>query len=513
MLCAIYTRLSKEDEEKQQSESESIQNQKSLLLRYAMEQGWDVYEIYCDEDYSGADRYRPAFHRMIEAAKERKFQILLCKTQSRFTRDMELVEKYIHGLFPIWGVRFIAVADNADTEVKGNKKARQINGLVNEWYLEDLSENVRMVLDWKRREGQYIGGFPLYGYQKDPADKNRLIIDPPAAEVVRQIFRWSLEGHGKQNIAQMLNEQGVANPTRYKQERGRSCHPIGQNEFGLWNKTTVWRMLRNEMYTGVMVQGRRKKVSYKSKAIIDMPEDEWFRVEGTHEAIIDRETFEAVQRGLRLRAKSDASGKAHWLSGLVKCQDCGSTMSKTSNGRQGERRICYLRCKLYADSGKQKRCTRHAIRLDQLTDLVSARIRHYVQGYFEIEKWDAPSRQGPRQAALEEEQKQLNHQLERRKQAIKNCYLDKVSGILDEHQFHELNQTFLAEKRQLEERLRQIANTADRNQQIDPKERARNLLQLEPVPRELAVCLIDFIEIGERDQDTGGQKVSIHWKF
>ena len=131
-----------------------------------MERGWDIYHIYCDEDYSGADSLRPDFNRMIQAAQEKKFQILLCKSQSRFTRDMELVEKYIHGLFPLWGIRFIAVADNADTEIKGNKKARQINGLINEWYLEDLSENIRMVFDMKQQlrgtgdhwRGSFAGG-------------------------------------------------------------------------------------------------------------------------------------------------------------------------------------------------------------------------------------------------------------------------------------------------------------------------------------------------------------------
>ncbi len=182
---------------------------------------------------------------MIEAAKAKKFQIILCKSQSRFTRDMELVEKYIHGLFPVWGIRFIAVADNADTEVKGNKKARQINGLVNEWYLEDLSENVRMVFDLKRREGKYIGGFPIYGYRKDPADKNHIIPDPEAAEVVRQIYQWSLEGHGRQNIAYMLNQRGIPNPTRYKAERGWTCNRPVKNDFGLWNKVTVGRILTN----------------------------------------------------------------------------------------------------------------------------------------------------------------------------------------------------------------------------------------------------------------------------
>ena len=308
ILCAIYTRLSKEDEDKQQPESESIQNQKSLLISYAVERGWDIYHIYCDEDYSGADSLRPDFNKMIEAAKEKKFQIILCKSQSRFTRDMELVEKYIHGLFPIWGIRFIAVADNADTEIKGNKKARQINGLINEWYLEDLSENIRMVFDMKRRQGQYIGGFPVYGYQKDPKNKNHLIIEPEAAEVVRQIFQWALEGHGKQNIAFMLNSRGIVNPTRYKAERGWSCnHPI-KNDYGLWNKTTVWRILHNEMYTGVMVQGRTKKVSYKSKTLITMPEEQWFRVEGTHEAIIDRKTFQTVQKLMALRSREDGPG-------------------------------------------------------------------------------------------------------------------------------------------------------------------------------------------------------------
>ena len=449
---------------------------------------------------------------MIQAAKQKKFQIVLCKTQSRFTRDMELVEKYIHGLFPIWGIRFIAVADNADTEVKGNKKARQINGLVNEWYLEDLSENVRMVFDLKRREGKYIGGFPIYGYRKDPADKNHIIPDPEAAEVVRQIYRWSMEGHGRQNIAYLLNQQGIPNPTRYKAERGWTCnHPI-KNDFGLWNKVTVGRILTNEMYTGVMIQGRRRKVSYKSKVIIDTPEDQWYRVEGTHEAIIDRATFDAVQRGLKLRTKTDGSGEAHLLSGLVKCADCGSTMSKCSNGKRA-----YLRCKLYADSGKQKLCTRHSVRLDQLIDLVSDRIRYYVQTYYELDAADIQPQKDTRREALEQERKSIVAQLEKRSQALKTLYLDKVAGIIGEGQFVELNQSFLDEKSRLEQRLgrinEELENREQPQQQADLMEKARKLLRLEAVPRELVIGLIDCIEIGERNPNTGQQEVKISWKF
>ena len=234
------------------------------------------------------------------------------------------------------------MADNADTEVRGNKKARQINGLVNEWYLEDLSENIRMVFDMKRRQGQYIGGSPIYGYQKDPKDRNHLIVEPEAAQVVRQIFLWSLEGHGKQEIAGMLNDLGIPNPARYKAERGWAGGHPASNNYGLWNKTTIWRILHNEMYTGVMLQGRRKKVSYKSKVVIDLPQEQWFRVEGTHEAVIDSELFQAVQRGLRMRAKSDGTGEAHLLSGLVKCMDCGSTMTKTTNRRGRGPGLSYL---------------------------------------------------------------------------------------------------------------------------------------------------------------------------
>ncbi len=513
-LCAVYVRLSKEDEDKREPESESIQNQKSLLIGYAVERGWDIYQIYCDEDYSGADALRPDFNRMLDDAQAGRFQIVLCKSQSRFTRDMELVEKYIHGLFPIWGIRFIAVADNADTEARGNKKARQINGLVNEWYLEDLSENVRMVLDMKRREGQYIGGAPLYGYQKHPADKNKLVIDPEAARVVRQIFQWSLEGHGKQEIAHMLNDLGVVNPIRYKAERGWSTARKGSP---LWSKTTVWRILRNEMYTGVMVQGRRKKAGYKSKTVLPVPKSQWFRVEGTHEAIVDRATFDAVQRGLDLRVKSDGKGERHVLAGLVYCADCGCAMSRATSTRPDGKRVSYLRCRLYADSGREKRCTRHGIRLDALIDLVSERIRHYVQTYFAPETLDIRPQRDTHREALEHEKAHLTTQMEKRGAALKNLYLDKISGVITEGQFAELNQSFLEEKNRMERRLAQIDREMGEQAGPENKEallaRAKELLKLETVPRELVTLLVEKVEVGEKDPETGRQEVRITWKF
>lgn len=305
MKCAIYCRLSKEDGKS--TESESIQNQKSILLRYAIEKDWEVYKIYSDEDYSGIGVKRPAFSELIADAEKRRFDIVLCKTQSRFTRDMEQVEKYIHKLFPVWGIRFIAVADNADTAVKGNKKARQIAGLVNEWYLEDLSENIKTVLDDKRRQGVYIGSFPLYGYKKS-AERGKLEIDPAAAEIVSRIFSLYLSGSSKYAICKILNAENIPNPATYKRLCGETFSPSAGRDFSAkWNKTTVSRILSNEMYTGVMIQGRRRKPSYKSSCIISVPKSEWYIVENTHEGIIPREDFQTAQK-ITLSRKTKEKG-------------------------------------------------------------------------------------------------------------------------------------------------------------------------------------------------------------
>lgn len=230
--AAVYCRLSKEDEDKAAAESESIRNQRALLLDWAATHGYHVYNVYTDEDYSGIDRARPGFNAMLNDARQGKFEVILAKTQSRFTRDMELVERYLHGLFPEWGVRFIAVLDHVDTCDPAGKKARQINGLINEWYLEDLSGNVRAVLDHKRHSGCYIASFALYGYRKNPADHNRLVIDPPAAAVVRRIFALYAQGAGRgkdrANIERRSHPPAVRLPRSAKRPTRRKANTVEQ---------------------------------------------------------------------------------------------------------------------------------------------------------------------------------------------------------------------------------------------------------------------------------------------
>lgn len=370
MKAAIYCRLSEEDRDKvsRSDDSGSIQNQKAMLLQYAAEQNWEVYDVYSDDDYAGADRKRPAFNRLLADAEQHRFDVILCKTQSRFTRELELVEKYIHGLFPLWGIRFVSIVDHADTENKGNKKARQINALVNEWYLEDMSENIRSVLTNRRKNGFHIGSFALYGYQKDPDHRGHLIVDEEAAAIVREVFTLFSQGYGKTAIARILNERGIPNPTEYKRIHGLRYQQSSSSVGTLWKYYTISSMLTNEMYLGNMVQGKYGSVSYKTKQNRPRPQEEWYVVEGTHEPIIDRELWDKVQALLAQKSRPFHTGTIGLFAGKARCMECGCVMrSSTSRGKH------YLRCSTRYVS--RTSCAGAFISVDRLEQMVLSELR------------------------------------------------------------------------------------------------------------------------------------------
>ena len=521
MKAAIYCRLSKEDETKI-GESESIQNQKSMLIQYAIEKGFDIYQIYSDEDYSGIDRNRPAFNAMIQAASEHKFDVVLAKTQSRFTRDMELVEKYLHGKFVEWGIRFIAVVDHVDTNDTANKKSRQINGLINEWYLEDLSTNVRSVLDHKRKDGVYIASFALYGYRKDPSAKGKLVIDPEAAEIVKRIFSMALGGIGAHKIARILNDEGIPSPTAYKQSNGIHYHVAMKNpNFSLWSSPTIYQMLHNQTYAGDLVQGRHKKVSYKTEKTVWLPKSQWIVVPNTHEAIVDRDTFETVQKVMAGRTRSGRGGSIHPLARKIVCGCCGSVMEQT--GRQPRAdgtRVRYVRCRMHQRAPEQcrnKTCTN----LNDLQELVLERIRVYVADYFDPEKATLPEQDDPirqREQAKRDELKRLKNEVDRRRKAMQELYLDKVSGLIDTVQFAAMNEAFLQEVKQSETRIQTLESelkaTKEDNDTVPAQmEKVRKLAQVPYLTRELVVLLIDRVVVEPKESLSGTQKVTIEWNF
>lgn len=369
LKAAVYCRLSREDAACR-DESESIRNQKSLLARYAMEHGMEIACLYADDGCSGTDRTRPGFNALLADAEARRFEVILVKTLSRFSRDRELTEKYLHREFPAWGVRLIAVADGADTADAANKKARQLHGLVNEWYLEDLSANVRSVLDHKRSRGQYLASFALYGYRKDPDDKNHLIPDPETAPVVRRIFALCRAGYGARRIARLLSAEGILSPGSYKQSRDPRYKGAAS---GQWSAATLYQILHNPIYTGDMVQGRRKSAGYKSRAVLRLPKEQWSAVPHTHTPLIDRETFDAVQTMLAGRCTNPDPVPA-WrpLAGKVQCGGCGSGMMAAGGPPKA-----VLRCRLNRQN--PARCTPNNIPLSLLEEAVWAALQRHLR--------------------------------------------------------------------------------------------------------------------------------------
>ena len=384
---ALYLRLSKEDVDKDGSgdSSQSIINQRLLLTEYALRQGWTVADTYIDDDYSGLYDDRPEFDRLIRDSKLGRFDIVLCKSQSRFTRNMEHLEKYLHHDFFLLGIRFVGLADGVDTEMEGNKKLRQIYGLTNEWYSEELSRSIRSVFNAKMRAGQYLGSYAPYGYLKDPKDRHKFIIDEYAAGVVNLIYDLAIEGYGTKATSYKLEDMGIKSPTVYKKGQGLYANVKAEEfsvKYNLWSTTTIRRILTNVTYLGVLVQGRWSKISYKDKKVVEMPKDDWIIVENHHEPIISVEKFNKVQKIVKARTYARKPGdKVHMLAGKVKCADCGSTMIKSGYTTK-KREDWNLRCQL-ANKSRRKYCTSHLIHYSVLEEIVLQNIRRLVEGVLE----------------------------------------------------------------------------------------------------------------------------------
>lgn len=518
MKAAIYCRLSEEDRNKHsiEDDSNSIKNQKAMLIQYSVSQGWDIFDIYSDDDYAGSDRNRPQFKRLLADAEARKFDIILCKTQSRFTRELELVEKYIHGLFPSWGIRFISIVDNADTANKGNKKSRQINALVNEWYLEDMSENIRSVLTNRRENGFHIGAFAPYGYQKDPDLKGHLIIDQEAAEIVREIYWMFAEGYGKTAIARTLNDRGVPNPTEYKRRKGLRYHQAVRTAGTLWKYATIADILINEVYIGNLVQGKYGSVSYKTRQCTPRPKEKWIRAEGTHDPIIETTLWNQVQKRVHAHARPiTTTGMVHTFSGIAVCMHCGYTVRPHKNHGH-----YYLQCDTKQIS--KAACTgafmpEAELERTVLTELRKLNAHLLDQGRLQREIPFSQILNG-KKAKIVTEQKGYLEKIEALTVAMNQLYIDKTNGILTQKDYLEMREDFQSERDRYEDMLR---SCEERLNDIDARFQAEDsrtalisqYIHMEHLTRSIAEILLHRIEIGKRNKETGLVPVSIFWNF
>ena len=394
----IYIRLSREDKEKEgdgvnkkggrrnmlqnvdSDASGSIVEQDKILTEwveeYFREEEYEVIDYFVDDGLTGTDDTRDDFQRLLEYAEDSRINCIVVKTLSRAFRNYADQGHYLEQVFPRLGVRFISTSNPFvdsfnDPDAISNGMEIPINGLMNDRFAAKTSADIRRTLDAKRRRGEFIGAFAPYGYIKDPENKNSIIIDEEAAQHVRDIFNWFVvDGMSKRGIALKLNELGVLNPTAYKQrvQKLKYKNPGTEMNDGLWMGTNILSILKNEMYIGNMVQGRNRIISYKVHTQINVPEEEWYVVQGTHEAIIDRELFEQAQL-LHTRDTRTAPGKkeVYIFAGMLRCSDCKKAMR-----RKTSKNLVYYHCRTAQDKGV---CTKRTLREDRLIKAVYDAIR------------------------------------------------------------------------------------------------------------------------------------------
>ena len=504
--AALYVRLSKEDGDKE--ESDSIVNQKDLIRSFlADKQDIRICAECVDDGYSGANFDRPDFKRMIREIEAGRIDCVVVKDLSRFGRNFVEAGRYIDQIFPALGIRFIAVNDNYDS-INGRTSSDKIlipfKNLINDAYCRDISIKVRSQLEIKRKKGDFIGSFTVYGYLKDPSDRHKLIVDDYAAAVVRDIFRWKLEGASQQRIADRLNGRGELSPMEYKRFCGLQYRSGFQvNPKAKWTAVAIGRVLRNEFYIGTLVQGRRTTPNHKVKKTIQKPREEWIRVEDSHPAIIEKEDFLAVGRLLmqdtRVAPKEE---NVYLLSGLVFCGDCKQNMVRNSVCRNGKTYVYYM-C---GNNRTNKACSSHRISEAALEQAVYLSLKEHIANILDVERILQCIETLP---VHQEEVQKTDAQLIKKQEEIarysrlKTTLYESLSdGLINKAEYLELKAGYdikIADAQAASEKLKEeleclLQNRTGSSLWIEQFKKYRNITEL---TRHITVTLIDRIMVFE----------------
>lgn len=520
-VVGIYCRLSDEDRYKtsKHDDSQSIQNQKSMLIEYALKMGWNIYKIYSDDDYSGADRNRPAWNELLKDCEEKRVNIVLCKSLSRFTRELEITESIIHGKFAEWGIRFVSLVDNSDTDIESNRKQRQINALTNEWYLEDVSNNVKRTLRHLSKNGKFIGSFSPYGYIKDPNDKHHLVVDIEAAAVVKRIFKMFTSGIGTAAICRILNCEKISSPAVYKKkEQGLKfyCAQLDlPEERQIWTPSTISRMLDNEMYIGNMVLGRHKMVSYKVHKKVPVPQDDWIIVKGTHEPIVDMETWNLVReiKSTKKRTRTATGTISSPLIFKIFCGCCGASMHQKNVKQHNGTKVKYLRCptRMVSDN-----CTNYsATRLQNVEALVIEEINKLIDSYYDEQKIEFKPVRKSRVKEIERKIESHEKEIVKFKDETFELYQDKMNGVITTAQFLEFSDKLMEKQNRLKDIIKILNDELKKEKekeshQIDVSKLMSKYRHIDKLTMTIVNEFIDKILIDKIDGET---TCDIYWNF
>ncbi len=459
----LYLRLSKEGKNfvvNGQMQSNSIENQKEYIKEFLKSRPEIVpVECYIDDGYSGVNFDRPSFQRMLQDILDNKIDCVIVKDLSRLGRNYIEVGKYVEKLFPLLGVRFIAINDNydsADENAAVNGIIVPFKNLINDAYCRDISIKIRSHLEIKRKRGEFIGAFPVYGYARGE-NKNKLIVDPYASGIVKEIFQMKLDGMSQQHIADELNSLGIISPAEYKKEIGSGYRAVFQTHSkAKWTAMAVLRILTNEVYVGTLIQGRESTPNYKVKIRQKKPQAEWTRVENVHEAIIKKADFEVVQEILQKDTRVTEKGKTVSLySGYLTCADCGCSMV-----RQKVSGYVYYVC-----SGNKKDkniCSSHRISEIELNDALGKTIRLHLRYLADLQMDVCAVRESSYRS---DKENMISIQIIKKKEEIEKyshlkleCYEDLKNGMITQDEFilfkQELEKRIMEAEQSIEELAR-----------------------------------------------------------
>ena len=506
--AALYIRLSKEDE--REGPSQSVQNQESLLREFVRQHRLSVYDTYVDDGWSGTNFDRPGFRRLIDDIEAGQVNMVITKDLSRLGRDYIMTGHYMERYFPEHRVRYISLLDGIDTGVDSTANdITPFRAIMNDMYAKDISKKIKSVKRDKQRKGQFIGGKPVYGYKMHPTEKNKIVIDEQAAPIVRWIFALALSGVSCRNIAVLLNQEGVPTPATYANLPVARPGPYT----GLWSSERISDMLKNETYIGNMVQGRSVKISYKSKKCLKQDPANWVVVEGTHEPLVDKETFRKVRMLVDSRKHTRSRTYDFLLKGLIFCHECGCPLAVLNRKNAGGEDVLYFVCRTYQRFTKAGVCTCHSIKEKTVTDGVIAKVREVCRTYLDPDKLLPVAREAVenagKQSSLETELQTLQCRIDSLTANLDRMYTDRLSGLLPEADFRRIFGRLKLEREQLEEKRRELEL---RKKSLAPSEDwARELVQrfIETAGerRELLVSLIERVEL------TKDKEVIIKFRF
>ena len=496
--AALYIRLSKEDEN--EGPSQSVQNQESLLREFVQQHRLSVYDTYIDDGWSGTSFDRPAFQRMITDIEAKKVNMVITKDLSRLGRDYILTGHYMERYFPEHRVRYISLLDGIDTGVDSTANdITPFRAIMNDMYAKDISKKIKSVKRDKQRKGKFIGGKPVYGYKMHPTEKNKIVIDEEVAPIVRRIFALALSGMSCRNIATLLNQEGVPTPATYANLPVARPGPYT----GLWSSERISDMLQNETYIGNMVQGRSVKISYKSKKCLKQDPANWVVVEGTHEPLVDAETFQKVRMLVNSRRHTRSRTYDFLLKGLIFCHECGYPLAVLNRKNAKGEDVLYFVCRTYQRFTKAGVCTCHSIKEKTVTDAVIAKVREVCQVYLNPDDLLPAAQEAVenarKQSSLETELQALQSKIDSLTANLDRMYTDRLIGLLPEVDFQRIFGRIKLERERLEEKQQELE--LRQKSPVRSEDRAMELVQrfIETAgeSRELLVSLIERVELTE----------------